>query len=433
MGILQTLAREFAPDPAAPLADLRARAFAHARQRGVPTPRDEAWKYTDLQGHLDGDYLVNAGPNRAAPSAVPLLDATPYRLVFIDDTLAPDLAAPALPPGVRLRTLAAVLAEDPASLRALMARHAGEDANFFTALNMACARVGVVIELAAGCQLTTPLLIAFLHTGAAEQHFSAPLVIVNAGPNSQLTLIELHHGDATATNLSTPLTDLTAGAGSSIEHYRLQLEGAGAVHIGSVQATIERDARVGSHSFAFGSKLARVEICAKLAAPGAAVVLNGLFSVGAGQHIDHQTRIDHQAPHTTSVELYKGLAAGDGRGVFRGQVIVQPHAQKISARQASHNLLLSPFAEIDTKPELEIYADDVTCAHGATVGQLDDAALFYLCSRGIPAAEAHALLTFGFTQEVVEQVSFEPLRRLLAARLTGSADIPLPERIEPAS
>lgn len=432
MSILQTLAREFAPDPAAPLADLRARAYARARQRGVPTPRDEAWKYTDLRGHLDGEYVLTADPPHGAPAAAPLLDATPHRLVFIDGVLAPDVAAPTLPPGVRLRTLAAVLAADPASLRALMARHASEDAEFFTALNMACARAGVVIELAAGCQLETPLLVAFLHTSAAEQLFSAPLVVVNAGANSQLTLIELHYGEATATNLATPLTDLTAGAGSVIEHYRVQLEGAAAVHIGSVQATIERDARVGSHSFAFGGKLARVEICAKLAAPGASVVLNGLFSVAAGQHIDHQTRIDHEAPHTTSVELYKGLAAGDGRGVFRGQVIVRPNAQKTSARQASHNLLLSPFAEIDTKPELEIYADDVACAHGATVGQLDDAALFYLCSRGIPAAEAHALLTFGFAQEVVEQVAFEPLRRLLAARLAGSADIPLPERIEPA-
>ena len=163
------------------------------------------------------------------------------------------------------------------------------------------------------------------------------------------------------------------------------------------------------------------------------MVLNGLFQAGAGQHMDHQTRIDHAAPHTTSHELYKGLAGGDGRGVFRGQVLVRKHAQKIAARQASHNLLLSPLAEIDTKPELEIYADDVTCAHGATVGQLDDAALFYLRSRGIAEAEARALLVFAFTQEVVEQVAFEPLRNWLAETLAGSADVPLPERVEVAS
>jgi Fe-S cluster assembly protein SufD len=176
-----------------------------------------------------------------------------------------------------------------------------------------------------------------------------------------------------------------------------------------------------------------MDVYATLAAGGASVALNGLFLAGAGQHIDHQTFIDHQAPHTTSEELYKGIAADDGRGVFRGKVLVRQGAQKIAAQQASHNLLLSQSAEIDTKPELEIYADDVSCAHGATVGQIDEAAMFYLQSRGIAAADAKALLVFGFAQQVVEQVEFAPLRAWLTRLLAGRADVPLPTLLdEPA-
>lgn len=431
MDWLDTLSREFAPDLADPFADLRRRALRRASARGLPTTREEAWKYTDLKPlGIRGD----SPSSTAQASPLRLLDAGTCQLVMVDGVIDPARSRlDALPAGARIRPLSQVLAEDPEAVRATMERYTADDAQIFAALNAACARDGAVVELAAGTSLDRPLVVAFLNTARATRLFTLPLLVVKAGARSTLTLLELHYGEAGATNLSNALCDVEADAGSQLTHYRLQAEASGAVHIANLRIALGRDARVASHSFAFGGRLARLDINATLAAPGAEVVLNGLFQAGAGQHIDHQTRIDHAAAHTTSHELYKGLASGDGRGVFRGQVLVRKDAQKIAARQASHNLLLSPTAEIDTKPELEIYADDVTCAHGATVGQLDDAALFYLRSRGIPEAEARALLVFGFTQEVVEQVAFEPLRGWLAETLAGSAEVPLPEMVESAS
>ena len=430
MDWLATFSREFAPDTAGPYAAERQAALRRANARGLPTPREEAWKYTDLKP-FGGP--AEAARSQAQPSPLALLETGAPQLVFVDGVLdASRSAVSTLPTGVRVRTLTEVLRDEPDAVRQAMARYTAEDAQIFAALNAACARDGAVVELAPGATLAAPLVIAFINTPAAKRLFTLPLVVVKAGAQSSLSVLELHYGAAGATNHSNALCDIEADTGARVEHYRLQAEASGAVHIGNLRLGIGRDARIASHSFAFGGRLARLDINAELSAPGGEVVLNGLFHADAGQHIDHQTRIDHAAAHTTSHELYKGLAGGDGRGVFRGQVLVRKHAQKIAARQASHNLLLSPQAEIDTKPELEIYADDVTCAHGATVGQLDDTALFYLRSRGIAEAEARALLVFGFTQEVVEQVAFEPLRNWLAEILAGSADVPLPERVEAA-
>ena len=421
---LETLVGEIAPGP---LSALQARALARVRAAGVPSVREEAWKYTDLRLVREGEFST-AVPSTAGITKVhPLLESCGHRLVFVDGKLDENLSRSAdLPAGVRLRSFRELQAGEAGALATLLDRYAAEDAQVFAALNAANARDGAVLDIGQGVAMEQPVLVAFLHTAAAARQFSTPLLIVRAARNAQAQVLELHHGEVGALNLAAPLTHLAAEAGSQIEHWRLQHEAAAALHLAHVEAVVGADARVATYAFAFGARLARVEIGASLEAPGASVLMNGLFNAGSGQHLDHQTRIDHRAPHTTSEELFKGLAGGDGRGVFRGQVIVRPDAQKISARQASHNLLLSADAEIDTKPELEIYADDVSCAHGATVGQLDDAALFYLRSRGVPEAEARALLVFGFTQEVVEQVSFRPLRGWLAEQLAGSAEVPLP-------
>ena len=419
--------------PPGPLATLRRQALARVRAAGVPTVREEAWKYTDLRA-LDNDEFVAEAPGAIAAVPGPaLLDACAHRLVFVDGILDPARSRlEGLPVGVQCRSFAALSDAELAGLADVLGGYAGDDAQIFAAVNAACARDGAVIDLAPGAILAEPLLVAFLHSCRAQRLFSAPLVIVRAGTGSEAAILELHHGEAGARNLSTALTHIAAAPGSALEHWRVQQEAAAAIHLANVDIRVARDARVASCSLAFGAQLARADIVATLAEPGAAVVLNGLFNATHGQHVDHQTRIDHVAPHTSSEELYKGLAGGNGRGVFRGQVIVRPDAQHITARQASHNLLLSPEAEIDTKPELEIYADDVSCAHGATVGQLDDSALFYLTSRGIPAAEAHALLVYGFTQEVAARIRFAPLRAWLAEQLAGRADIPLPDGEEVA-
>ncbi len=427
MTLLDTLAREFRVDAAAPLAALRERAFANARRRGLPTPRDEDWKYTDLAG-LDVNAAVPAPA--LARAKLPLLADDSPRLVFVAGRYNAALSAVPEEEGVTVRTLAAVLAEDPAALAGLFERGAADDAPVFDALNAAFAEDGALIDVAADVAVARTLTVMFVHDGSGARSHVAPLVKVRVGARSRLELVEVHYGRDAAANLTNALTDIDAATGSDVTHYRLTAESAQASHIGSVRLRVARDAAVTSYSFAFGGRLTRIAVDAALAEPGARVRLNGLFVAGMGQHVDHQTFIDHRAAHTVSEELYKGLADGDGRGVFRGKVLVRPGAQKISAQQASHNLLLSPTAEIDTKPELEIYADDVACAHGATVGQIDDAAVFYLQSRGIPAAEARALLSFGFAQSVVEQVDFAPLRSWLTAALAGRADVPLPMAVE---
>jgi len=430
MALFDSLAREFRVEPDAPHARLRERAFANARRRGLPTPRDEDWKYTDLAGLA----VVAAAP---APTttrvALPLLADDGPRLVFVDGRYNAALSALPEEGGITVRTLAATLAEDPAALAPLFERGAAEDAAVFDALNAAFAEDGALIDVAADVAVRRPLVVMFVHDGAGARGHVAPLLRVRAGARSRFELVEVHYGRGAATNLTNAVTDIDAAAGSHVTHYRLTAEAAQASHIGSVRLHAARDAALSSYSFAFGGRLTRIAVHAALAEPGARVALNGLFVAGSGQHVDHQTFIDHQAAHTVSEELYKGLADGDGRGVFRGKVLVQPGAQKISAQQASHNLLLSPTAEIDTKPELEIYADDVACAHGATVGQIDEAAVFYLQSRGIAAAEARALLSFGFAQAVVEQVEYAPLRAWLTAALAGRADVPLPTPVDEAS
>jgi Fe-S cluster assembly protein SufD len=432
MALLEALARDFRADTDA-LAPLREKALASARRRGLPTLRDEDWKYTDL-AKLS---LTTAEPGQEAglaPGDIPFANDCAWRIVFVDGTYSPALSSSATPPaGLRLRALSAVLREEPALLSGLFERCALDDAPVFDALNAALTRDGALLELASDTNVATPVLVAFVNSGASARAHSAPQLLVRVGDRSRLELLELHHGRSGAHNFTNALTDIDAGASSRVVHYRVNDEAPDTSHIGAVRVRGGRDSHVASCSFAFGGRLTRMDVYATLAAGGASVALNGLFLAGAGQHIDHQTFIDHQAPHTTSEELYKGIAADDGRGVFRGKVLVRQGAQKIAAQQASHNLLLSQSAEIDTKPELEIYADDVSCAHGATVGQIDEAAMFYLQSRGIAAADAKALLVFGFAQQVVEQVEFAPLRAWLTRLLAGRADVPLPTLLdEPA-
>lgn len=431
MTLLDTLAREFRVETGTPLAPLRERAFANARRRGLPTVRDEDWKYTDVTALTLAASAATPVP-AAGPPPLPLAADDGPRLVFVDGRYNPALSIANTDAGVTVRPLSAVLAEEPTALTTLFECGAADDAPIFDALNTAFVEDGAVIEVAADVAVARPLTVLFVHGGRDHNRHAAPLISVRVGARSHFTLVEVHYGRDTAANLTNALTDIDAAAASRVTHYRLTAEAARATHIGNVRLRAARDAALTSCSFVFGGRLVRIAVQAALAEPGAHVALNGLFVAAAGQHIDHQTLLDHQAAHTVSEELYKGLADGDGRGVFRGKVLVRAGAQKIRAQQASHNLLLSPAAEIDTKPELEIYADDVACAHGATVGQIDEAAVFYLQSRGIPAAEARALLTFGFAQGVIETVEHPPLRAWLTAALAGRADVPLPASVDEA-
>jgi Fe-S cluster assembly protein SufD len=269
---------------------------------------------------------------------------------------------------------------------------------------------GVLLDLPDGMTLEAPVRLVFLAGSHEDAALACPRVLVRAGARSRATIIE-HYASLGGEALSLATTELALAPGSRIEHYRLQEESAETFHLGVLAARLERDATLVSHNLSVGARIARLDLDVALAGPGADVAMNGLYVVRDRQHADSHTRVDHLVPRTSSDELYRGVLAGKSRAVFNGKAIVHPGAAGTDARQSNANLLLSAEAEVDTKPELEIYADDVKCAHGATTGQLDTAALFYLRSRGIAEDMARSLLTFAFADTVLARMALAPLRR----------------------
>jgi Fe-S cluster assembly protein SufD len=265
--------------------------------------------------------------------------------------------------------------------------------------------------------LDQPLYLVHQWTALAAPTMTHLKVFVRAGRNSQVSLIEHYIGAESVESFTTSVVRLDLQAGARISHYRLQQESSRAFHIGTVDALVNENARYACHDVALGSSLARTQITANLLGTGAEAQLNGLFVPTGTQQLDTFTLVDHAAAHTNSSEDYRGISGGRGRGIFRGKVIVRKDAQKIDSRQSSRNLLLSPTAEIDTRPELEIYANDVKCSHGATTGQLDANALFYLRSRGVSDIDARALLIRAFAESILASIESQPVKQYLEQRL----------------
>jgi Fe-S cluster assembly protein SufD len=268
----------------------------------------------------------------------------------------------------------------------------------------------VVLELAANAQPDQPIYIVHQWTDGATQLMSNPRVVVRAAAGSRCVVVEHFIGAGAGECFTNAVTDIEIAADAQVEHYRIQQESLRTFHIGHVNVRLQQNARYSSHDIALGAGLARLNLGTTLQGPGAHVALHGLLAPLATQHLDAHTSIDHAAPHTTSDENYRGIAGERGRGVFNGKVIVRPDAQQTDARQSSRNLLLGAGAEIDTKPELEIYANDVKCSHGATTGQLDATALFYLRSRGLDETTARTLLIRAFAESVVTSIGPQAVR-----------------------
>ncbi len=411
------------------LAGLRREALTHFSRTGFPTTRDEDWKYTSLRD-IDKQRFVPATGAAAIPSAQTMdaaaidgLDA--IRLVFVDGFFVESLShAGRLPDGVTVGSLASALADGGEQLQPHLAQVADTAMHRFAALNTAFVSDGAWLHVAAGVELDKPVYLLFLSSHAEARQLIQPRVLVVAERQAKLGLIEHYadpHNSGAFTNV---VTEISAGEGAQVEHYLLQEHGDAGYHIGSVHVAQQADSRYVSHNVNLGGALVRHDIHARMLGQGANAVLNGLFMVGDRQHLDNHTRVDHAVPHTGSDEYYKGVLYGKGRAVFNGKVVVHRDAQKTDAAQYNGNLLLSPMAEIDTKPELEIYADDVKCAHGATVGQLDEDALFYLRSRGLDAAAAREVLTFAFAGDVLAKMGLAPVRsrleKIVASRLPGA-------------
>jgi Fe-S cluster assembly protein SufD len=409
--------------PAAPAgeapwwAGVRREAFDRFSSLGFPTTRHEDWKYTNVspiaRGQFEPASLVSAQPDS------PLADlGCDVRLVFVNGRFARDLSSlDRLPAGVRAGSLAEGLRQGSAALEAHLGRYARFDDQAFVALNTALAGDGAMIEIAAGTVLEQPVHLVFLSSPGGKPSVSHPRTLVLAGRGSQASVIETHLGPEGAVYFTNAVTEIVLGAGATLDHYKLQQESRQAFHVATIQAVQDRGSVWNSHNVALGAALARHDVNSVLDAQGAECYLNGLFVAAGRQHVDNHTLLDHAKPHCASRELYKGILAGHATGVFNGKIIVRKDAQKTNAIQSNKNLLLSGDAVINTKPQLEIFADDVRCTHGATVGQLDREALFYMQSRGIPAAHARDLLTHAFVTELLDRMRWQPLRAPLEQEL----------------
>ena len=298
-----------------------------------------------------------------------------------------------------------------------MLRHADYKTHAFVALNTAFVADGAFIEIPKGLVLEKPIHLLYVSDAAGQPVVSHPRNLIVAGRESQVGVIESYVALSEAAYFTNAVTEVVAGEGAVVDYCKAQQESDLAFHYARVQVRQERSSSVSIHSFALGAALLREEVQTVLDGEGAEAALNGLFVIAGRQHVDNHTVIDHAKPHCSSRELYKGILEGKSTGVFNGKIIVRKDAQKTDSKQSNKNLLLSEDAVINTKPQLEIFADNVKCTHGATIGQINPEAVFYLRSRGIAWEEARNLLTYAFANELMERLKYGPLRQRLSGGL----------------
>ncbi|MCG6659253.1 Fe-S cluster assembly protein SufD [Halomonas campisalis] len=393
---------------------------------GFPTRRVEEWKYTDVRPIAGGDFALaetaDFSPAAAAALTLPL-DA--HRLTFVDGVFSAELSQlDGLPAGVALLPLSQALDENHEAVGGPLGRLTGVEFSPFAALNTAFMEEGALLRLAPRTVVDKPIILQFLSRAGETPVMSHPRILVEAGSRSQATVIEHHLGEADAANFTNLVEEIILDRGANLTHYKLQEAPLGDLHVASIHVEQGRDSRYTSFNLNLGGGLVRNDLVTDLNGEGAEANFNGLFFGQGRQHVDNHTLANHNAPHTYSNETYKGILDDRARGVFNGKVIVKRDSQKIEAYQSNANLLLSDRAEIDTKPELEIYADDVKCSHGATTGQLDEEAVFALRTRGLDEQTARGLLTLAFAGEVMEQVALDAVAERVELAVAGK----LPER-----
>jgi Fe-S cluster assembly protein SufD len=383
------------------LRDLRAQAIERVRQLGLPTIRNERWKYTNLSSLAAAAFEpATAAPSSTSPGPLPAAIGG-CRAVFVDGLYRAELSTGALPRGIALASLAKMLRENPGQARTLFGEpDAGADS--MASLNLAFARDGYVIELAPGAVIETPVELLHLTMSAAAYHTRNVIV---AAPGSSATLIETFRHDGATVYWSQPVTAIRVGSGAALRHYKDQNEGTRAFHTAATDIRVAENGRYENFVLTTGAALSRNEIAVVLDGCGASCRLDSGYLARGRQHADNTTTIIHAKPQTTSAEVYKGVLDDQARAVFQGRIVVEKDAQKADGHQLNKTILLSDRAEIDTRPELEIFADDVKCSHGAAAGELDEDALFYLRARGIGQADARRMLVQAFVGETLENIS----------------------------
>lgn len=403
--------------------DIRRAGLAKFKEIGFPTLGDEAWRFTRVKPIADNIFspVLEYKPNGLTPDDIPRLtfdDHDCWRLAFVDGFFAPDLSsANGLPEGLRLCGLADALRESPDLVEPYLGRCVATDVRPFAALNSAFIRDGAFLFVGDDVSLKKPIHIAYVATGSGTATVSFPRNLVIVGKNSKAFVVESYVRLGDGKYWTNAVSEFFCGYNADLLHCKVQRESDTAFHIASQHADISASGRFSTGNISIGAALARNEVVSHLGGEGIDCKVEGLYLANQRQHIDNQTYIRHASPLCHSDELYKGILGGKARGVFNGTIYVDPLAQKTDAKQTNNCILLSDDARINTNPQLEIFADDVKCTHGATVGQIDKNALFYLQSRGIDASQARHMLIYAFAGEVLERLKIPKLRKCLESDL----------------
>jgi len=402
------------------LKDLREGGITRFGDLGFPNMKQEAWRFTSVAPIAEGAFELAKPPARVPTlddiRPFLLLEAGP-RLVFVDGFFQRSLSTPFFDD---VQSLAHVVTHRQDLIRQHLGQYAATQDRPFSALNTAFVSDGAFVHVPAKATIAEPIQLLFLSTGG-KPVVTHPRNLVVLEREARASIVETYASlsEAKAPYWTNTVTEIVVGDSARVDYHRVQRESPRAYHVATTQTHQGRDSTVNLHTVAFGGALARHDIGAVMAGPGGTLILNGLYLLAGEQHADHHTTIDHAADHCESHEYFNGVLDGKSRGVFTGRIIVRPGAQKTDSKQTNNNLLLSGQAHADSQPQLEIYADDVKCTHGSTVGPLDPRALFYLRSRGIGEREARRLLTYGFATEILGRMGVAPLRAELDAIVRG--------------
>ena len=406
------------------LQQIRAAALARFAEAGFPTTHQEEWRFTSVAAIAETPFApagrqAHPAAGRVAPLFLPVESAC--RLVFVNGRYAPGLSsAEGLPRGVRAGSLAQAVDEELAPLEEHLARHAMHAGNPFGALNTAFIRDGAFVHVGAGVDLDAPLQVLFLSVPGAKPTVAHPRTLVVVERGARASVIESYAALERGTYWTNAVTEVVVAEGAHLELVRPQREAPEAYHVATTHTVQARSSVLRVHPIVVGAALARHDIVSVLDGPGAELVLNGLYLLSGTQHADHHTVIDHAQPDCQSHEFFNGVLDDAGHGVFNGRIVVRRGAQRTDSKQTNNNLVLSEQARADSQPQLEIYADDVKCTHGATLGPLDEKEIFYLQSRGLSSAQARALMTYGFGAEILGRLRHPRVREALDALVHGA-------------
>lgn len=408
------------------LRPIRKAAISRFVDLGFPSTRHEEWRFTNVAPIAKGAFEpANTERADVRPEQIEALsfgDANAALLVFVNGRYVSELSrTDSVPDGVQICSLGAALEAGGQVVQRHLARYADYDDQAFTALNTALMEDGAFVHIPRGTIVEAPIHLLFVAATNGKKLASHPRNLIVVDANSQVTIVESYVGLSDDEYFTNTVTEVVAGENAVVDHYKIERESDEAFHIATLHLHQHRSSNVTSHTVSIGGALVRNNINTVLDGEGCECTLNGLYTVTGTQHVDNHLNVDHAKPHCNSREFFKGICDGKGRGIFSGRIIVRKDAQKTDAKQSNMSLLLSKDAQVESKPQLEIFADDVKCTHGATIGQVNGDAIFYLRTRGISESAARNLLVYAFAREILDRIRIETLRAqlegLLVARL----------------